>query len=269
MPKPFAAITLLSGLFLSLCVARSEAQSKTDYQPRIDKDGWEILFDGKDTNAWRLAGSDPAGQTDYWKINAEGELCPTKPGPNLCTHRRYCDYVLELDFKLAAKQKSNSGVFIGVHDPALEVETGMEIQILDNADWNVPFDAGNANGSLYELVHPTIDVNRLPGEWNHFRITVKESNIVVEMNGKEIVRADVSRWTTPHQNPDGSHNKFPHAIGALPHEGFICLQNHGGTPVWFRNVRIKPLTDRQPKYTGKEPIEQVLQPPSEKKPAGK
>ena len=55
------------------------------------------------------------------------------------------------------------------------------------------------------------------------------------------------------------HNKFPHAIGALPHEGFVLLQNYGATPVWFRNVRLKSLSDRKPQYTGKEPISKVLQ----------
>jgi hypothetical protein len=138
----------------------------------------------------------------------------------------------------------------------------MEIQILDNGDYGVPFDAGNANGALYELVRPAVDANRPIGQWNHFRITANDNLIVVELNGKEIVHADLNRWTTAHQNPDGAHNKFPYAIGSLPRDGFIGLQNYGGTPVWFRNVRIKTLTDRKPKFTGREPIERVLAKPS-------
>jgi hypothetical protein len=134
----------------------------------------------------------------------------------------------------------------------------MEIQILDNGDYGVPFDAGNANGALYDLVRPAVDANRPIGQWNHYRITANDNLIVVELNGKEIVRADLNRWTKVHQNPDGAHNKFPHAIGSLPRDGFIGLQNYGGTPVWFRNVRIKTLTDRKPQFTGKEPIDQVL-----------
>ena len=60
------------------------------------------------------------------------------------------------------------------------------------------------------------------------------------------------------KNPDGGKNDFPYAIGKLPREGFVALQNYDATPVWFRNVRIKPITNRQPRYTGKEPIERVL-----------
>ena len=78
-------------------------------------------------------------------------------------------------------------------------------------------------------------------------------------NQAGIVRADLSQWVKAGQNPGGGHNKFPHAIGELPREGFILLQNYGATPVWFRNVRLKSLADRKPQYTGKEPIGKVLQ----------
>jgi hypothetical protein len=247
-------IEVLAGVFaVALAVSAAEPQPSGEYQPRIDKDGWEILFDGKGLDAWT-----PASRA-AWIVTADGELFPAKPGGDLCTRRRYCDYVLELDFKMGAKRKANSGAFIHVHDPNNDVNTGMEVQILDDGDYGVPFNAGNANGALYDLVRPAVDANKPIGEWNHFRITVNQNLVVVELNGKEIVRTDLSRWIKAGQNPDGSHNKFPHAIGELPREGFVLLQNYGATPVWFRNVRLKPLSDRKPQYTGKEPIEQVLQ----------
>ena len=39
-------------------------------------------------------------------------------------------------------------------------------------------------------------------------ITCDGSIIAVTLNGEEIVRADLDEWDTPHQNPDGSRNKF-------------------------------------------------------------
>jgi len=86
----------------------------------------------------------------------------------------------------------------------------------------------------------------------------------VDLNGKEIVKADLSQWTTAHQNPDGTPNKFLYAIASLPREGFIGLQNYGGKSLWFRNIRLKPLSDRKPQYSGKEPIESVLSKPEGK-----
>jgi hypothetical protein len=226
--------------------------------PDADKDGWEILFDGKAIDAFNLDGQD-----GVWIVNKDGELYPAKPGRTLYTKKRYCDFVLELDFKVAGGQKANSGVFLRVHDPRPneEVWTGLEVQILDNADYKVPFDSGNANGALYDLVKPAVDANKPAGAWNHFRITARDALVTVELNDKEIVRADLAKWTKAGVNPDGSKNKFPHAIGSLPREGFVGLQNYNATPVFFRNVRIKALTDRKPRYTGKEPIAEVLSKP--------
>ena len=246
-----AIVGVYCGLVLAVAAWAGETKAEAAYQPRLDKDGWEILFDGKDLNAW----DDRQG---VWTINEQGELCPAKGGRSLFTKQRYCDYVIELDFKMTGKKKANSGVFIRVHDNNQEVNTGMEIQILDNADYNVKWDAMNANGALYDLVRPSEDANKPLGEWNHYRITANDNQVAVELNGKEIVKADLNQWTTAKQNPGGGHNKFPHAIGSLPREGFIGLQNYGGALLWFRNVRLKTLSDRKPQYTGKEPIEQVL-----------
>ena len=183
---------------------------------------------------------------------------PLKASPDLFTKNRYCDYVIELDCKMAAKQKSNSGVFLRVHDPRQRLDASMEVQILDNADYGVSFSDMHANGALYELMHPTVDANVPLGNWNHYRITANDNRIVVELNGKEVVKADLNQWTTAHKNPDGSPNKYPHAFAALPREGFIGLQNYGGTQVWFRNIRVKPLSNRQPQYMGKEPVTDTL-----------
>jgi hypothetical protein len=34
--------------------------------------------------------------------------------------------------------------------------------------------------------------------------------------------------------------------------------------VWFRNIRLKPLSERKPQFTGKEPIAQALRKPEAK-----
>src|SRR4051812_13072709 len=160
-----------------------------DAKPAADKEGWETPFDGKSLDAF-----DMEGLKGIWAVNEQGELYPAKGGRSLYTKKRYCDFVLELDFKMGGGKKANSGVFIRVHDVGNEVYTGMEIQILDNADYKVPFDAGNANGALYGLVKPAVDANKPVGEWQHFKITANGANVSVEMNGKQICEADLSKW---------------------------------------------------------------------------
>ena len=57
---------------------------------------------------------------------------------------------------------------------------------------------------------------------------------------KEVVNADLDKWTTGNKNPDGSRNKFRTALKDLPRKGRIGFQDHGHD-VWFRNVYIKRL----------------------------
>jgi hypothetical protein len=251
MRKAAMVQALAIGLLSAAAGFAAEATKEGGYQPKLDKDGWEILFDGKELDAWIF---DPK----VWTVTEQGELCPVKGGGNIISKQRYCDFVLEVDFKVAPKMKSNSGVFIRVHNPHNEVNTGMEIQILDNADYGVKWDAMNACGALYDLVHPSVDANSPLGEWNRFRITCNDNLITIELNGKEIVKADLNQWTTAHVNPGGGHNKFPYAIGLMPREGFIELQNYGGKAVWFRNIRLKALSGRKPEFTGKEPMADVI-----------
>lgn len=257
MNKVISRLSFLA-FVLTTTLASVAAPQAGEYKPEI-KNGWEILFDGKNTDAW-----DVNLNAGAWVIEKDGSLYVAHSGPNIFTKKRYCDFVLELDYRIVSGKKSNSGVFIRTHNKRDEVNTGFEIQILDDADYGVGWDAMNSNGALYDLVHPTVDANKPLGEWNHYRITANGSQIKVELNGKEIVSADLTRWTEAGKNPDGQPNKFPYAIGSLPREGFIGLQNYGGVPCWFRNIRIRPLTKRQPKLTGSEPITEVLIKPAVK-----
>ena len=69
---------------------------------------------------------------------------------------------------------------------------------------------------------------RVPGEWNHFAITFRGSNITVVLNDKRVVDWDAV--------PRGKVRDF------VP-RGYIGLQNHDDrSPVEFRNILIKELT---------------------------
>ena len=57
---------------------------------------------------------------------------------------------------------------------------------------------------------------------------------------KKIIDLNIDDWNEPNKNPDGSKNKFKTALNELPQKGHFGLQYHG-QPVWFRNIKIKPL----------------------------
>jgi len=51
-------------------------------------------------------------------------------------------------------------------------------------------------------------------------------------------------WNQPRKNPDGTPNKFSKALKDYARKGPIGLQGlHGAAsaPVWYRNLKIKPL----------------------------
>jgi len=96
-------------------------------------------------------------------------------------------------------------------------------------------------GAIYDCLAPRKNMVRKVGEWNHAVLRCVGSKINIVMNGEEIIDMNLDEWTEPHKNPDGSKNKFRTAYKDMPRVGHIGLQDHG-LPVWYRNIRILPLT---------------------------
>ncbi len=226
----------------SVCLPAYAAPKDKDwgYRPRHDKDGWEILFDGSNLDAWDQRGNG-------WEITGERELYRARKAGDLWSKRRFCDFVLDLEFKVA--KGTNSGVFIRTHSRRDWLHTGIEVQVLDSAGKANP--GKHDTGAVYDIKAPTKNAMKPPGEWCHYVLTVDENMITVVLNGEKVNEVDLDLWTEAHKNPDGSRNKFRDPYKEMIREGFLALQDHG-RPVWYRNVKIKLLGDRRPMFTGKE-----------------
>ena len=124
-----------------------------------------------------------------------------------------------------------------VSDPNNPVQGGFEIQLLDSQgqDWGK-----HDHGAIYDAVAPTSKPAGKVGDWDKMRIRVKGDIVRVWVNGTKVSEADLSKWTTPQKNPDGTKNKFKTALNDLPKVGHIGFQDHGHN-VAFRNVFIKEL----------------------------
>lgn len=195
---------------------------------QLDPDGWIHLFNGKDLTGWIA----PPGA---WGVQ-EGLLTRSRGGGDIWSEQEYVDFILDLDFKLAPQ--TNSGVFFrtsNIHDC---VQTGIEMQVLDSYGREQP--GKHDCGAVYDCLAPSKNMVRKPGEWNHATITCRGSKINIVMNGEAIIDMDLDEWTKPHMNPDGTGNKFGTAYKEMARRGHIGFQDHG-IPVWYRNVRIKPL----------------------------
>ena len=193
--------------------------------------GWISLFDGETLNGWGAT-----GKAEGWVVDDGAILCTVKGGQMLYSEEQFDNFVLSLEYM--SEPKVNSGVFIRWEDLQRPVQTGLEIQILDTHGKDPA--TKHCCGALYDALEPTRNVCKTAGEWNEMIITCDGSIVAVEMNGEEIVRADLDEWDTPHKNPDGSRNKFGVALKDFPRKGHIGLQDHGGK-LWFRNIKVKLL----------------------------
>ncbi len=206
--------------------------------PADDPEGWETLFNGNDLSGWLT------GENNKFVVE-DGALTVKRENPDgqehnldyLWTEERYGDFILELEAKVI--DGTNSGVFFRTDDIMDPVYTGLEVQVVNS--YGLPFtSATRSAGAIYDLEAPSKNAINPPGEWSTYRLTCRGSRIQVTVNGDEVIDMDIARWRTPHQNPDGSWNKFPTPGTAFAQEGHIGLQDHG-QPVWYRNIRIKRL----------------------------
>ncbi len=206
--------------------------------PALGSDGWQTLFNGQDLSGWLT------GENNKFVVES-GELTVRRENPDgqehnldyLWTEERYGDFILELEFKVV--EGTNSGVFFRTDDIMDPVYTGLEVQVA-NSYGQYGTSRTRTAGAVYDLMAPSKNAVNKPGQWNTYRLTCKGSRVQVQLNGEDVVEMDLARWRSPHQNPDGSWNKFPTPGAAFSREGHIGLQDHG-QPVWYRNIRVKRL----------------------------
>lgn len=185
----------------------------------------DSLFNGKDLSGWK---------GDGYEV-VDGAIVTTPAGKNLVTEQTFSNYVLEFDFKLPPG--GNSG--LGIHYPGAgdAAYTGMEIQILDNADpKHADLKDNQLNGSIYKLAAAKQGSLKPVGEWNHQRVTVIGDAVVVELNGDSILRANLATLAT--QNPQHE--------GVKRRAGHLALLGHGSA-VAFKNFKI--VESPPPAYT--------------------
>jgi hypothetical protein len=196
-------------------------------KPHPDTAGWQPLVAADLSDANLKPGS--------WGWD-QGMLV-ARTHDTLWTKRPYGDFILDLEFKVAAE--SNSGVFLRSGDPT-KVLAALEIQVHESADSALYGEVG----SIYNAKAPARKMARPTGEWNRFTITCRGSQVSLIFNGEEVYAVDLEDWKEARRNPDGTANKFPVALREFSRRGPIGLQGlHGKAqaPVWYRNLRIREL----------------------------
>ncbi len=192
------------------------------------KEGFELLFNGKDLDNW------VGNKTDYVVEDNTIAIYPTGKGHgNLYTEKEYSDFVFRFEFQLTPG--SNNG--LGIHAPLSgdAAYGGKEIQILDDtAPVYANLEPYQYHGSVYGIVPAKRGYLKPVGEWNQEEVYVKGNRIKVTLNGTVIVDADLKQAT---KNGPMDHKDHP---GLLSNKGHIGFLGHG-TIVRFRNIRAREV----------------------------
>jgi hypothetical protein len=190
------------------------------------KEGFESLFNGKTLAKWHsIKQRQDAGA---WRAR-KGVITWDKGGSWLATEDTYYDFVLRLEYRTGPQ--SNSGIFLRSGRTGNPAFSGMELQIL--SDSGKPADV-HSTGSLYGAVAPARSMAKPDGGWNQVEVTLIQHQLTAIWNGAKVL--DVHLDDPTHKNAQ----ERPLAE-RLPF-GHIGLQAYStGTPVEFRNIRIKVI----------------------------
>jgi len=224
-------------VLLTVCLGWSAVVRGGEASPpkaHPDSTGWDSLFTEDLSNAIYPKG--------IWSMS-DGVLTATEDRC-IWTKKQYENFILDLEFKNAVG--TNSGVFVYCSDIDEFVPNSVEIQIAD--DFSPPWSQMPKTwqcAAIFGRQAASKSMVKKAGEWNRMTITCKGPMIGVVLNGEQVTRIDMKKWTSAKKNPDGSEIPpwLSKPMAELPTKGHIGLQGkHGGKPIYFRNMKIKTIS---------------------------
>lgn len=232
--KRFLVLFLVAGLSMMWAQGKKKGMGgqPNTLTAQEQKDGWELLFDGKSMEKWDVT---PALAKVWSVVDGTIKCDSSAAGGTLLTKEDFPDFILRAEFR--ANPDVNSGIMLRnprPHpvDPSADPKAkkkagggqGYEVQIRDK-------DPGHYSGGSF-LTASLVNVQKAPetakikpGEWNTFEITAQGDHFVIIYNGQQVVDAHDSKLTNG-------------AIGLqLAHP-----EDARGADIEFRNLKLKRLS---------------------------
>lgn len=206
------AMAVLCGL-MSACRTQENALTKNER-----KQGWELLFNGKDLTGW-------VGRGDgKWSVDFEGNLViqngDKKQYGYLCTTMDYKDFDLTLEFK--QESNGNSGLFFHSFIEGFNKVNGWQCEVAPRGNDTGGIYESYGRGWLQQIPDEKESILR-EGEWNTLRLLVEGNHVRTWLNDTPM--ADLN----------------DELIGSKT--GQIMLQIHDGNDikVLWRNIKLRKL----------------------------
>jgi hypothetical protein len=189
------------------------------------------LFNSRDLDGWTYHLDQPdVAMEDVWSVKDGKLVCKGRPVGYLITKKNdYENYVLTLEWRWPEKG-GNNGALVHVTEPgALGVwPKCLEVQLASGEAgdfWVIgtTIDVEKPEGRVEGRRHKNLSDGdeKPPGQWNKMEITCRGDEVIVKVNGKLV----------------------NHATSVSQTKGAIALQSEG-TPIEFREIKLKTLNDR-------------------------
>jgi hypothetical protein len=185
------------------------------------------LFNGTNLDGWKQVGPG--------SFIVKDDMMKTEGGMGMLwyTREKIGHAKVRVVFKLTGKE-ADSGVFIRIpkkpSEPWMPINRGYEVEI---GDWP---DDYSCTGVLYTFTKALARPIKPVGQWNTMEITIDGPHTVVYLNAVKVT--DFTEGQPVPAKPAGSHDPDR---GPRPDSGFIGLQNHPGSEVYFKEVSVIPL----------------------------
>ena len=240
----FLTLSLAAALLIAL---PTFAQELNKLSKQEKKEGWTLLFNGKNFEGWRQCNGTVMPKN--WAIDQDamkvftGEGKQPGQGANgdiVFSSKKFKNFELSVDWNVS--KMGNSGIFFNVREvPGQPIYyAAPEVQVLDNVDATDNKIDSHLAGSLYDMIAADPKTVKPAGSWNTIVIKVKDGKVTHTQNGVKVL--SYTLWT-PEWDALVAKSKFktfPGFTEGIAKEGYIGLQDHG-FPIWFRNIKIREL----------------------------
>ncbi|MDB5115610.1 MAG: glycosyl hydrolase [Mucilaginibacter sp.] len=240
--KKILLLTLLAFIAIpSVLLAQDNTLTKKE-----KKEGWKLLFDGKDLKGWHSYLRDTAAAN--WTVKdgqIEYDRDHDKAGKDLVTDGSYTNYELQLQWRIT--DGGNSGIIFDIQESPKSSETyltGPEMQVLDNIHADDNKKQNHLAGCLYDMLGDSTVSKPVPvGQWNQVRLLQNKGHLTFWLNGIKTVDVEIG---SPEWNAALQTSKFRNVKNfpdfAKIAGGKIALQKHPGASGW-RNIKIREIKD--------------------------
>ena len=239
---PPVAFALLGALLVPVLGAQAPPTRPAAKPAATAQAGWKNLFDGKTLDGWRGYKKADAKES-RWMVEDGMLMLPKNDGKDtrgardLISTDTYDQFELEWEWKIALA--GNSGVKYFVLED-MDSAIGHEYQMIDDERHpDAKVGPKRQTSALYDVLAAANRPLKPAGEWNTSRVTVRGTTVEHWLNGTKVLSYELG---SPALKAAIAGSKFKDvARFGTPQKGHILVQDHGDQ-VWFKSIRIRPLT---------------------------